>query len=134
MEANEAGRDEGRGEASGGMRVAYVGGRYRAPTVRGIVENIRRAEEVALELWKLGFAVICPHKNSALFDGACDDSVWLAGSLELMRRSDIVVLVPGWEYSTGTLAEIQEAAFIMPIYKWPGDLELIRACLEEDST
>ncbi len=111
------------------MRVAYVAGRYRAPTVRGIVENIRRAEEVALELWKLGFAVICPHANSALFDGACDDSVWLAGSLELMRRSDLVVLVPGWEDSAGTLAEVAEADLIMPVYEWPVDLERIRAAL-----
>lgn len=72
------------------MKTAYVAGPYRADTVRGIIENIRRAEEVALELWKLGFAVITPHKNSALFDGAADDSVWLAGSLELMRRSDLI--------------------------------------------
>lgn len=111
------------------MKTAYVAGPYRADTVRGIVENIRRAEEVALELWKLGFAVICPHMNSALFDGACDDSVWLAGSLELMRRSDIVVLVPGWEDSQGTLAEVFEAGGVMPVYEWPGDLDLIRDSL-----
>lgn len=91
------------------MKVAYVAGKYRSPTVRGVVENIQAAEAVALDLWQMGYAAICPHKNSALFDGAAPDEVWLDGYLEILRRCDLVVLVPGWEQSDGTWAEIREA-------------------------
>jgi len=66
------------------MKVAYISGPYRAATVHGVVENIRRAERVALKYWQLGYAVICPHTNTALFDGAAPDDVWLAGDLELL--------------------------------------------------
>jgi len=104
------------------MKVAFVSGPYRSDTIHGIIKNIRNAESVAIELWKMGFAVICPHKNTELFDGICPDKVWLEGALELLRRSDIVVLAPGWEDSSGTGAEIAEAMFsgsMKPIYKWP---------------
>lgn len=102
------------------MKVAFVSGPYRADTIHGIVQNIRNAESVAIELWKMGFAVICPHKNTTLFDGICQDKVWLEGALELLRRSDIVVLAPGWENSDGTKKEIAEAIFNEKlIFKWP---------------
>lgn len=82
------------------MRVAYVIGPYRAGTVRGIVENIRRAEEVALALWRLGFAVICPHKNTALFDGAAPDSVWAA-----MEPESIHAIVTDPPYGLGFMGK-----------------------------
>jgi hypothetical protein len=102
-----------------------VAGKYRAPTVRGIVGNIRRAEAVALWLWREGYVAVCPHLNAALFDGACEDAVFLAGGLELLRRCDLVVLVPGWTASAGTLAEVAEAdARGIPVYRWKaGGLE-----------
>lgn len=37
------------------------------------------------------------------------DRFWLEGTLELLRRCDAVLLVPGWEKSSGTRAEIEEA-------------------------
>jgi len=87
------------------VRVAYIAGSYRAKTVHGIVENIRNAEAVAIKYWKLGYAVICPHKNTALLDGVLPDEVWLAGAIELLKRSDIIVMSKGWERSTGSVAE-----------------------------
>lgn len=95
------------------MKVAYIAGPYRADTVAGIVQNIRRAEEVAIKYWKLGYAVICPHKNTALFDGLLPDAFWLTGDMEFIRRlepgNDILVAIEGWEDSTGTRAEIELA-------------------------
>ena len=87
------------------MRVIYVAGPYRSPTEWGVYENIRRAEAVAVWLWQKGWVVICPHKNTAFFGGACDDSVWLSGDLELLRRSDAICMLPGWEDSAGARAE-----------------------------
>lgn len=87
------------------MKVAYIAGPYRSDTPRGIVENIRRAESVAIEYWKKGYAVICPHKNTALFDGICPDETWLNGDLAILSRCDVIVMVPGWKESQGARTE-----------------------------
>jgi nucleoside 2-deoxyribosyltransferase len=104
------------------MRVAYVAGPYRADTPAGIVANIRAAEAVAVELWQAGFAVVCPHKNTALFDGLAPDAVWLDGYLELLRRCDFVVAVAGWDRSAGTIRELAEADRLgIPRYQTTAD-------------
>ena len=114
------------------MKLAYVAGPYRAPHIWGVVQNIRKAEEVAVELWRMGLPNICPHKNTALFDGAAgghgfgDASVWLAGDLEMLSRCDCVVMVPGWEQSQGAIAERQQAkAEGLPVFLWPEDRALL---------
>jgi len=90
-------------------QVVYIAGPYRADTVHGIVENVRLAEWYAKRYWRQGFTVICPHKNTALLDGVLPDDAWLDGAMELLRRSDIVVFIPGWEKSSGSRAEMEEA-------------------------
>jgi len=102
------------------MKLAYVAGPYRASTESGVVANIRAAEAVAVDLWQKGYAVICPHKNTALFGGLAPDDVWLKGDLVMMERCDFVVLVPGWQFSSGTQAEVKRARERgIPVYEWP---------------
>jgi hypothetical protein len=91
------------------MKVAFICGPYRAKTLSGIVDNIRRAEKYAQKYWKMGYCVICPHKNTALFDGLLPDHVWLAGAKKLMTLSDVIVAIPGYEKSSGSLDEWEEA-------------------------
>ena len=55
------------------MKVIYVSGAYRAPTEYEVGLNIRRAEEAAIRLWMDGWAVICPHKNTARLGGVVPD-------------------------------------------------------------
>ena len=86
-------------------KVVYIAGPYRGDTLYEIVRNIRRAEAVAFKYWHMGFAVICPHMNTALLDGACPDE----GDLELLRCCDIIVMMKGYSDSTGALAELKEA-------------------------
>lgn len=90
--------------------VLFVSGPYR--DARGpwfIEQNIRQAEAVALELWQHGYATICPHKNTAMYDGAAPDDVWLEGDLLIVERCDALILAPGWERSSGTRGEIAHA-------------------------
>lgn len=91
------------------MKVAYIAGPYRAETPWKIARNIRAASEVALKYSKLGYAVICPHANTAHMDGELPDSFWLEATLELMRRCDVVVMMAGWRKSSGARAEYVEA-------------------------
>jgi len=108
------------------MRLAYVAGRYRSPTLRGIVENIQAAERVALNLWRIGFATLCPHKNTAYFDGAMPDETWLSGDLVMLARCDLLVTVPGWEESVGARAEVDFAELHeIPVYHWPEHADVL---------
>lgn len=112
------------------MKLAYVIGPYRAQNAWEREQNIRRAEEVALELWRLGFAVICPHTNTRFFDGAADDSIWLAGDLEILRRCDLAVVIPGWDKSRGSRAEIYHEV-CPPVFMWPENREVLERLVRE---
>jgi hypothetical protein len=102
------------------MKLAYVAGPYRASTESGVVQNIRNAEAVAIELWKMGYAVICPHKNTALFGGLAPDEVWLKGDLVMMERCDVIVCTPDWRKSSGARDEVKRAIECdIPVYQWP---------------
>jgi len=91
------------------MKLAYIAGPYRATTPHKTQLNIDRAREVALKMWKSSYAVICPHMNSAHFDGECDDTQWLLGYLEILKRCDLMVLLPNWLDSRGTIEEVNLA-------------------------
>ena len=109
------------------MKLAYVTGPYRADCLSGVVQNIRHAEAVALELWRIGYAVICPHMNTALFDGAAPDEVFLTGYLVILRRCDLLVLTPGWAKSAGCQGEREEACErSIPVYRWPEEYAELR--------
>lgn len=99
------------------MRVIYVAGPYRGPDAWAIESNIRRAEALALEVWRLGAVALCPHCNTRFFQGAAPDAVWLEGDLELLRRCDAVILTPDWEDSRGARVERELAARLgLPIF------------------
>ena len=96
------------------MKVIYVAGKYRSTTEWGLVQNIRQAESAALELWRQGWAVICPHKNTAHFGGLMKDAeddhqLWLRGDLEILKRCDAIFMLANWVNSKGAQLELEEA-------------------------
>ena len=102
------------------MKVIYVAGPFRAGNPWGQEQNVRRAEEIALTLWQLGYAVVCPHTMTRFYQNSAPDAVWIDGTLELLRRCDGMVLCPGWESSRGTIGEVREAARLgLPYTEWP---------------
>jgi len=110
------------------MKMVAIAGPYRSATEWGVIENIRRAELVSLAAWQLGVAVICPHKNTAFFGGAASDSVWLDGAMEMVRRSDAVLTVVGWEKSDGARNEVALATQLgIPVFD---SIEELRSWLE----
>jgi len=110
------------------LKIAYIAGPYATNSIYGVVQNIRRAELVALSLWKIGYAVICPHKNSSLLDGECPRQTWIDGDLEILQRCDLLVVLPNWEESEGTRDEISQACmFDIPIFYWPDDMSKLKS-------
>ena len=88
------------------MKLVYVAGPFRAPLLWEIEQNIRRAEYLALQVWRLGAACICPHTNTRFYTGAAPDHVWLDGDLEILRRCDALICTYDWEKSSGASAEV----------------------------
>lgn len=101
--------------------IIYVAGPYRAATREAIAANIEAARRVALHICNLGWMPLCPHMNTAHMDAELEhlnDDFWLVGTMALMERCDAVVLVEGWERSSGTLAEIARAEQMsIPIFR-----------------
>lgn len=103
------------------LPVVYIAGPYRAATKAGIMLNIQAARSMGLQAIRRGWSPIIPHSNFGLLDlvdPSIGDAFWLAATMEHMRRADSVLLVPGWQNSTGTQAEVREAERMgLPIYR-----------------
>ena len=74
------------------MKVVAVIGPFRADTEYERRKNIAIAEELALQVWRLGCFAMCPHLNSAHFQDAAPDEVFLAGGLEILGRCGFAAL------------------------------------------
>lgn len=105
--------------------VVYVAGPFRGPDSWAIECNIRRAETLALEVWRLGAAAICPHTNTRFYQGAAPDAVWLDGDLAILAKCDAVLLTPDWQRSSGARAEVDFArARGIPVFETLDELRL----------
>jgi hypothetical protein len=105
------------------VKLVYIAGPFRATTPWAVEQNIRRAEELALEVWALGAVAVCPHTNSRFFDKLIPDKVFLDGYLTLLARCDAVLLTGSWETSEGTRNERTYAdVHKIPVFETLGDL------------
>lgn len=103
------------------MQKVYVAGPYSADNVLDVLKNIGRGERVCAELFGMGFAPFCPwHDKSYVtdrFDAEFTVKQFYDYSMAWLKVSDCVLLLPGWESSKGTLAEIERAKELgIPIY------------------
>ena len=87
------------------MKIVYIAGKYRGDNINEIYENIQLARQHSAKLWRLGYAVLCPHMNTALMDGAVSDETFLQGAKEMLKRCDYIYLLPNWEISRGAIEE-----------------------------
>ncbi len=92
------------------MKVVYIAGPFRGPTAWDIERNVRRAEELAFEVFKLGAMPLTPHANTRFFHGQGPDAFWLDGTLELLRRCDALITVDDWARSSGARGEVSDAS------------------------
>jgi hypothetical protein len=100
----------------------YVAGPYSpASGEKDIDKNIAVAMGIAKELWIMGHTVICPHGNSAHLDNdAMTNSDWVTRDLNMVAMCDAMVMVPGWEESSGSVREQQFAEYNgIPVFQYP---------------
>lgn len=91
------------------MRLIYVAGPYRGKPTHGQGENISRARVAARKLWDEGWAVLCPHLNTAWFDQSYPEiptQAYLEGGLEMVKRCDAIYMLKDFSSSEGSMAEL----------------------------
>ena len=87
------------------MKCIYIAGPFRGATAWKVAENVRHAERFAYAVACAGGFPMCPHTNTAHFDGELTAQFWLDGTLEMMKRCDGAIFIPRWQVSSGARAE-----------------------------
>lgn len=109
------------------MKRLYIAGPYSADNVIDVLDNMRRGMRTGTEALLQGWAPFVPwhdfHFQLMLRgDEALTVDDYYRYSLAWLEVSDAMLVLPGWENSKGTLAEIERAKKIgMPIYFSEGE-------------
>lgn len=92
------------------LKLVYIAGQYRANSPCEIFDNIMYARKVAMEFNVPGESyAFCPHLNSMLMDGHAPDDFWLQGCIRVLSACDMIVMLPGWQNSSGSKQELSYA-------------------------
>lgn len=123
--------------------LVYIAGAFGALSPAGHEENVHRAAAYRMPVAQLGCYPVCPHKNTESLGGptgfdpdAKQQTAWYEGSIQLLRRCDVLLLIPGWEASAGSKTEkaAAEGWGIPVVYSHAeGDLAQLKAWLFERS-
>ena len=104
------------------MKRIYIAGAYSANNVITALDNMRKGMRLATKVFLIGHAPFCPwldfHFQLMLREGetiTVED--YYKYSIAWLKVSDAMLLVPGWQVSKGTKAEMEIADKMgIPIY------------------
>jgi hypothetical protein len=83
----------------------FISGAYSG-TPEEIEYNLLRASRVVEEVLNAGWVPICPNVFWHPFSEFQDYEFWLEAALGLIETCRVLVLIPGWERSSGVAKEI----------------------------
>jgi len=103
--------------------VVYISGPLTTDTINEWWANTMDAREYCMSLWRWGVTPICPHLNSLLMEGIATYEEFILGDLELVKRSDAVLMIGSWDNSKGAKQERDYALTIgKPVFTTMTDL------------
>jgi hypothetical protein len=89
--------------------MAFISGAYSGRSPSEVEDNLSRATQVVKEALKAGWVPVCPNVFWHPFADLQEYDFWLEAALDLLEECDVLVLVPGWENSSGVLREVELA-------------------------
>ena len=104
------------------MKRIYIAGPYSADNVIDVLANMRRGMKLATKVFKAGFAPFCPHLDYhfSLMVAEGDDFTvddYYNYSMAWLEASDAVLLLPNWQASKGSMAEVDRAyELVIPVF------------------
>lgn len=103
------------------MKRVYVAGSYSADNVIDVLKNIGRGEKEAAWFFKMGFYPFCPWHDASYVKTFPDHDFRVSDfqkhSMAWLEVSDCVFVLPNFQSSKGTLAEIERAKELnIPVY------------------
>jgi hypothetical protein len=111
------------------VKVVYIAGPFSGATGWDVERNIRRAEELSLQVSCLGASPMCPHTNTRFFNGTHTYEFWIAATSALLSKCDAVIFTPDWHKSSGARKEHEQALReSIPVFY---DLDTLGAWLSE---
>jgi hypothetical protein len=105
-------------------KIVYIAG----PLNGDVAANVKKALEVSDMLARLHVGYFCPHFYGEVhFSLGIPEKYWIEYGLEMLRRSDAVILLSNWEKSSGTLGEIEEAKKMdIPVFELEDIVDLLK--------
>ena len=98
------------------QHVIFIAGPYSG-TKEEIKKHIEQAALAAKALWKGGYIVLCPHTNSAGFEGIMPEDGFYEGYQTLLARCDCVLALGEWSKSAGAYDEVIRALELgLPVF------------------
>lgn len=107
------------------MKIIYIAGPMESQcngNLRQILNWRDKADALSIAIRRMGGVPICVHTMYHAHIGEFDEAENEKLNATLIRRSDAVALLPGWEASPGTLNEKNLATFLgLPM--WEAELK-----------
>ena len=88
---------------------AFISGAYRGGSISEVELNVSRARCVIEDVLKAGWVPQCPNVYWHSFADLQGYDFWLEAALAILKTCDVLILVPGWETSSGARREVELA-------------------------
>lgn len=104
------------------MKIVYISGKYTG-TPSETLKYIEDAEIASVELMRLGWGTLTPHKNAGSYEKyeAANPNLtydwFISMDLEMLRRCDAIFMLSNWTDSKGAKIELKFAKEMgIPVY------------------